>query len=144
MKRPRDIEQFLNEYDGDDEDNLSATDNIRFHYNILRCKPDGLLIDELHKQWRGDYDTLEDRHGFIQWLFPIREQGMNYSAQPLQLHEIAAMRSDPAIINRVYTSYELMLDFYGLALLDRDSGRLGRTTNYQERYEHLCCRWYAI
>ena len=30
---------------------------------------------------------LEREHGFIQWLFPIREAGLNLQAQPLQLHE---------------------------------------------------------
>ena len=30
---------------------------------------------------------LEDHHGFIQWLFPIREHGMNFQSQELQLHE---------------------------------------------------------
>jgi hypothetical protein len=34
-----------------------------------------LKIDELHEKWWGDYEALEREHGYIQWLFPIREDG---------------------------------------------------------------------
>ncbi len=47
-----------------------------------------MLIDEIHKEWWGDYRLLEYRHGYIQWLFPIREQGLNYQAQKLNQREI--------------------------------------------------------
>lgn len=47
-----------------------------------------MLIDEIHKQWSGKYDLLEFRHGYIQWLFPIQERGLNWYAQELQSHEI--------------------------------------------------------
>ena len=33
-------------------------------------------------------NKIESHHGFIQWIFPIREIGMNSNASPLQLHEI--------------------------------------------------------
>jgi hypothetical protein len=46
------------------------------------------LIDKIHKKWWGDYERLEYHHGFIQWLFPIRSQGMNDESQPLQIHEL--------------------------------------------------------
>ncbi len=134
-RTPHDIELFLAGYD--DEDNLSATDNVKFYSNEIRCRPDGLLIDELHEQWQGAYKTLEDHHGFIQWLFPIREAGMNYRAQPLQAHEVAAMKASELIVERVVRSYELMLDFYGMRLADRTSGRLDRADNYLARYSHL-------
>lgn len=31
--------------------------------------------------WFGDFELLERHHGYIQWLFPIRENGMNMVAQ---------------------------------------------------------------
>ena len=37
-----------------------------------------LKVDELHTQWWGDYETLEREHGYIQWLFPIREEGKTF------------------------------------------------------------------
>ena len=39
----------------------------------------------------GDYRTLELHHGYVQWLFPIHEEGMNHRAQVLQVHEREAM-----------------------------------------------------
>lgn len=59
-----------------------------------KCVPNNLTISELHAQyvvslrivlltdpssrfrWMGSYDILEREHGYIQWLFPIREQGI--------------------------------------------------------------------
>lgn len=65
---------------------------------------------------------------------------MNYQAQPLQLHERDTMRADSAIVNRVITSYRLMLDFYGMKLVSEDTGLLDRVTaprNYAHRYRNL-------
>ncbi|KAG8771677.1 hypothetical protein FRC15_003265 [Serendipita sp. 397] len=63
---------------------------------------------------------------------------MNSESQPLQLHEIHAMRADKAVINRVYGSYILMLSFYGITLLDFRTGLLSRSENYVSRYKNLC------
>lgn len=38
----------------------------------------GDLVEDIHKKWWYDYDLLEEHHGYIQWLFPIREHGMNW------------------------------------------------------------------
>jgi hypothetical protein len=51
---------------------------------------------------------------------------MNYESEPLQRHEIASMTSSPQIITRLIKSYEIMLDFYGMHLLNKDTGLLGR------------------
>ena len=53
---------------------------------ILRCLGD--LIEDIHANWKGNYTHLEVHHGYIQWLFPIREHGLNLDAQELQFHEI--------------------------------------------------------
>ncbi|KAG8899221.1 hypothetical protein FRB99_006852 [Tulasnella sp. 403] len=111
--------------------------NFRFHTNTLRCRPDNLTIDELHQQFWGDYDELEYGHGYIQWLFPIREHGMNYAAQPLQRHEIELMSGSKEIMRRVWTSYEMMLDFYGMRIVEPRTGLLERTENYRSRYRNL-------
>ena len=65
---------------------------------------------------------------------------MNWGAKPLQPHERDTMRADPAVIARVIKSYELMLDFYGMQLLDQDTGLLSRSLpprNYAARYTNL-------
>ena len=48
----------------------------------------GDLIEAIHTNWKKDYTRLEWHHGYIQWLFPIRERGLNWQAQELQSHEI--------------------------------------------------------
>ncbi|KAJ7095760.1 opioid growth factor receptor conserved region-domain-containing protein [Mycena belliarum] len=136
---PRDVQDFLASYPHTPSDPaLSA--NLRFYTNAARCRPDNLLIEEIHDQWHGDYEKLERRHGFIQWLFPIREHGMNYESQPLQAHEIAAMRADPRVLARLLASYALMLDFYGMRLVDAETGAVDRALpprNYKARYANL-------
>ncbi|KAG7088309.1 hypothetical protein E1B28_012319 [Marasmius oreades] len=133
---PRDVQEFLNGYpDGTDDRTLTA--NLEFYMNERRCRPDYLRIDELHDQWWENYDVLEYNHGFIQWLFPIREHGMNFQSQPLQLHEIESMKANPAVVNRIKKSYALMLDFYGMKLVSEETGCISRSTTFKARYENL-------
>ncbi|KAF9267319.1 hypothetical protein L218DRAFT_894462 [Marasmius fiardii PR-910] len=133
---PRDVQEFLDGYpDVADDRNLTA--NLKFYTNERRCRPDNLRIDELHEQWWGDYDVLEYNHGFIQWLFPIREHGMNFQSQPLQLHERETMKADVDVISRLKRSYELMLDFYGMKLISNETGQISRSTEFKVRYKNL-------
>ncbi|KAJ3567042.1 hypothetical protein NP233_g6618 [Leucocoprinus birnbaumii] len=139
MSIPRDVREFIDEYPGVGDD-PNASENLLFYSNALRCRPDNHLIDEIHDQWLGDYRKLEYKHGFIQWLFPIREHGMNWESQPLQLHEIETMKANPEIMSRIVKSYELMLDFYGMRLLSQETGLLGRVLpprNFEARYRNL-------
>jgi len=136
---PRDVQEFLDEYpDAEDDETLSA--NLEFYSNRRRCRPDNILIDEIHEQWRGEYSKLEYKHGFIQWLFPIQEYGMNYESQPLQRHEIAVMKADEDIVARVLRSYRMMLDFYGMDLSSSETGLIKRVepaSKGTERYRNL-------
>jgi hypothetical protein len=45
-------------------------------------------------------------------------------AQVLQLHEAKAIRADQKCLARVQRSYEMMVDFYGLKLVDRETGSI--------------------
>eukprot|EP00048_Salpingoeca_helianthica_P013761 m.207087 g.207087 ORF g.207087 m.207087 type:complete len:235 (-) comp15539_c0_seq2:20-724(-) len=132
----RDIEDYLANYPGQRLRNRSLTENVRFYRNEAVCFPNRLFIDDLHREWFGAYDTLEYEHGYIQWLFPIHEPGMNSFAQVLQRHEAEVFRTDPAIRTRVVRSYELMLDFYGFRL-DAASGALTPTPAHAERFRNL-------
>jgi hypothetical protein len=72
--------------------------------------------------------------------FPIQEHGMNWESQPLQKHEREEMRRDPEIVQRVLRSYTLMLDFYGMRLVDSKTGLVDRALpprNYATRYRNL-------
>ncbi|KAJ3932516.1 MAG: opioid growth factor receptor conserved region-domain-containing protein [Lentinula lateritia] len=136
---PSDIQEFLESYPNGSDDR-SLSDNLQFYSNRLRCRPDNLLVEQIHERWIGDYDKLEYKHGFIQWLFPIREYGMNYESQPLQPHELEALKSDPYAISRIIASYKLMLDFYGMRLVSLETGEVGRSLaprNYMARYKNL-------
>jgi hypothetical protein len=123
----RDAERYRLGYPGQEaEEDPRAAQNEEFYANQRRCQPDRMLIDDLHAQWFGQSARLERGHGFIQWLFPIREPGMNYQAAPLTLREATAMREQPAVRQRLLKSYELMLDFYGMRLADAETGEVGR------------------
>ena len=72
--------------------------------------------------------------------FPIQEEGHNDAAQVLQRHEIAAMRANQEILNRVLDSYRLMLDFYGMRLVSAETGQLAPVEpaeKFEQRYENL-------
>ncbi|XP_029451503.1 opioid growth factor receptor-like protein 1 isoform X4 [Rhinatrema bivittatum] len=62
--------------------------NLRFYLNKIPLKPDGVYIEEILNKWKGDYDKLEHNHTYIQWLFPLREQGLNFYAKELTAYEI--------------------------------------------------------
>ena len=80
---------------------------------------------------------MEDHHGYIQWLFPIHEQGLNFSAQKLMRHEAKAIRENDQLRARIIKSYELMLDFYGMVLEDKKTGKISRSKNFRPRYDNL-------
>lgn len=132
----KDTEQYRNEYPGL-EDDESITCNLRFYRNELASEPRGGLVEDIHRRWMHDYDLLERHHGYIQWIFPIREHGMNYQAKPLQRHEMVAIREDPACRARVVQSYRMMLDFYGFKLVDEASGAVARADNWKPRFHNL-------
>lgn len=65
---------------------------------------------------------------------------MNYESMPLQPHEIDLMKSNPQILERVLSSYRLMLDFYGMRLVSSETGLIERSLpprNYEARYRNL-------
>lgn len=112
--------------------------NLDFHLNIIPSVPDGALLEDIHAHWWDDHDKLERHHGYIQWIFPIREHGMNDRAQPLTVHEASEIRSSEEAKARVLQSFRMMLGFYGMTL-KRDGGNyaFGRTSDFSRRYGHL-------
>eukprot|EP01012_Entosiphon_sulcatum_P035375 TRINITY_DN4489_c0_g2_i1.p1 TRINITY_DN4489_c0_g2~~TRINITY_DN4489_c0_g2_i1.p1 ORF type:complete len:234 (+),score=69.12 TRINITY_DN4489_c0_g2_i1:76-777(+) len=132
----RDVQEYRAGYPGK-KDDLSRTDNLLFYQNKLRCRPDNKLVEEIHKDWWGNLRVLEAKHGYIQWLFPIRERGVNAAAQELQPHEAKAIMADPAAMQRVQRSYEMLLDFYGMRLSDPATGAIARSDRWKECYRNL-------
>uniref|UniRef100_A0AAY4D4R4 Opioid growth factor receptor (OGFr) conserved domain-containing protein n=1 Tax=Denticeps clupeoides TaxID=299321 RepID=A0AAY4D4R4_9TELE len=110
--------------------------NLRFYLNKIPLVPDGIYVEEILTKWRGDYDQLEHNHTYIQWLFPLREQGLNFFAQELTQDEIKEFQSTREAKRRFLMAYTIMLDFFGIKLVDK-SGNVARAANWQDRFRHL-------
>ncbi|KAK9966495.1 hypothetical protein ABG768_003603, partial [Culter alburnus] len=111
--------------------------NLEFYRGKINSSPDDVHIDEFHQQWKGRYDWLEDCHSYIQWLFPIQEPGMNWRAHVLSKKEIKLFRKDEEVKRKLVESYKLMLDFYGIRLVDETTGEVERADNWEERFSNL-------
>ncbi|EGD80764.1 hypothetical protein PTSG_01353 [Salpingoeca rosetta] len=113
-----DLARFRSPSYGAGQDSQTRTKNLDFYCNRIPSQPNGDLIDAIHSTWLHKHALLEEHHGYIQWLFPLHEAGVNGLAQVLQRPELEQMRRDPKIRIRVQRSFELMLDFYGFVLED--------------------------
>ncbi|XP_017566185.2 opioid growth factor receptor-like [Pygocentrus nattereri] len=119
------------------EDDEREMFNLRFYQNKIPSRPDDLYIRDFPRYWFRDYKKLENTHSYIQWLFPIQEQGVNHCAHVLTQKEIKFFRKDDELKRRLLKSYRLMLDFYGIKLLDENTGKVGHAENWRERFENL-------
>ncbi|KAM9527907.1 opioid growth factor receptor isoform 1-T1 [Guaruba guarouba] len=111
--------------------------NLRFYKNKTRFLPQGLFIENLLESWWGNYEVLEENHSYIQWLFPLREPGMNWLAKPLTCREIQAFKKSKEVMQRFIRAYQLMLGFYGIVLINEETGELKRAENWAERFQNL-------
>ncbi|KAI5093623.1 opioid growth factor receptor [Silurus meridionalis] len=122
--------------DDEDEDDNDLP-NIKFYRNQIHFVPDGVNIEEFHKTWSKDYDRLEYVHSYIQWLFPIPEKGMNYLSSELSPKEAKLFCTDEEVRRRLLVSYKIMLDFYGIQLVNEETGEVQRAENWSERFDNL-------
>lgn len=111
--------------------------NLSFYKNEIAFVPHGVFIETLLSSWADKYETLEENHSYIQWLFPLREHGMNWRARPLTCQEIQAFRKSKEVMDRFIRAYKLMLGFYGINLVNEETGELERAENWRERFENL-------
>lgn len=119
------------------QDESTKRKNIEFYKNEISSVPSGDKIDTILRDWKGNYSKLEIHHGYIQWLFPLPERGLNLEAQPLQPEEAKFLRTDANAQRRLVSAYRMMLDFYGIELVDETTGKLQRAANWKERLDHL-------
>uniref|UniRef100_A0A7N8XRD4 Opioid growth factor receptor 2 n=1 Tax=Mastacembelus armatus TaxID=205130 RepID=A0A7N8XRD4_9TELE len=96
-----------------------------------------VYINDFHNKWKGDYDKLEFVHTFIQWLFPLREPGMNSWASTLTKEEIQEFLASSIAMENLLKSYKLMLDFYGIKLCDEKTGKVEKASNWEDRFNNL-------
>ncbi|XP_044519810.1 opioid growth factor receptor isoform X1 [Gracilinanus agilis] len=134
----QDMQRYRRQYPGlTDEESNDEMLNLQFYKNEITFSPNGHYIEDILKNWRKDYDRLEDNHSYIQWLFPLRERGVNWHAKPLTLREIEEFKKSADVMKRFVQAYELMLDFYGIELENRETGKVRKADNYQERFRNL-------
>jgi hypothetical protein len=121
---------YVNHYPDDDTEHTS---NVDFYAGRIPAPTHGGYIDEILKNWFGNYDLLEERHNYIQFLFPIRETGMS-SVPPLSKNESIEFQKSKELQAKLVQSFQLMLDFYGMQYVD---GVFGRSKEYKECYDNL-------
>ncbi|XP_051967431.1 opioid growth factor receptor-like protein 1 [Xyrauchen texanus] len=137
--RVRDVDNVKDDDDDDDDEEDDEEDlyNLRFYQGQRRSVPDDVHIHDFHKEWHADYNRLERVHSYIQWLFPLQEPGMNWDAHVLTKKEIKLFREDENAKNNLVKSYKLMLDFYGIELVNESTGEVTHAPNWQDRFRNL-------
>ncbi|XP_045931956.1 opioid growth factor receptor-like [Micropterus dolomieu] len=111
--------------------------NLNFYLGKTASKPDGVYIHIFHNEWHGRYEELEYVHTYIQWLFPLKEPGMNSEASPLTKEEVEGFLRNSTAKENLLKSYQLMLDFYGIELCDETTGKVQRARNWRDRFNNL-------
>mmetsp|Transcript_10410 Transcript_10410/g.13629 ORF Transcript_10410/g.13629 Transcript_10410/m.13629 type:complete len:133 (-) Transcript_10410:38-436(-) len=116
-----DCQNYLDGYPGLEEPPLEQQrNNLDFYLGLRESVPDGAKVDVVLETYYGNYNLLEQHHGYIQWIFPIREHGMNREAFPLTAQEAIKIRESPEAMARILKAYYMMLDFYGINLINEE------------------------
>ncbi|KAM9341955.1 opioid growth factor receptor [Pholidichthys leucotaenia] len=139
MRAAKDMQNYRRGYPNltDEECSEEKMNNLQFYLNKCPSAPDDVYIDSFLKEWKNDYKRLERVHSYIQWLFPLREPGVNYMASELTKKEIEAFKKNEDAKRRLIESYELMLGFYGIRLVNKETGEVKRAENWKERFGNL-------
>ncbi|XP_015737080.1 opioid growth factor receptor isoform X1 [Coturnix japonica] len=137
----RDLQRYRHRYpdliESETDDEEEDMWNLSFYKNEIAFMPHGLHIENLLESWWDNYEVLEENHSYIQWLFPLREHGMNFRAKPLTCLEIEALKKSEEVMERFIRAYRLMLRFYGIILVNQETGELERAENWNERFVNL-------
>ncbi|XP_028308352.1 opioid growth factor receptor [Gouania willdenowi] len=139
MRAAKDMQNYRRGYPNltDEECSEDKMNNLHFYLNKFPSSPDDIYIESFLKEWKNDYKRLERVHSYIQWLFPLREPGVNYMASELTKKEIEAFKTNEDAKRRLVESYELMLGFYGIRLINKETGDVKRADNWKERFGNL-------
>jgi len=96
-----------------------------------------ITVDEMLAK-RGNYQWLEQKHHFMQWLFPKATNGVSGACAPTLTSRAAkALAADPACSSRVMNAYRMILDFWGLELLDEETGAVRKGPHCAERFRNI-------
>ncbi|MBW4683081.1 MAG: hypothetical protein KME19_23800 [Microcoleus vaginatus WJT46-NPBG5] len=86
--------------------------------------------------WSWNYQNLENKHDYIQWLFPLQERSRYNRKAPILNDEIIQeFRSNKILRIHLLKSLNVMLGFYGLECLNPESEdiEITRSDAYSER-----------
>lgn len=109
--------------------------NFDFYSRRIKGKPlDD--IDTIHEKYFGQYDFLEENNLYMEWLFPIYgSAGLNPQTKPLSIQEAELLKNDIHCSIRVVKSYKLMLNYFGMKLVNDATGEIGRDPHiWEARY----------
>ncbi|XP_078093028.1 uncharacterized protein LOC144508663 isoform X2 [Mustelus asterias] len=139
----KDLQRYRHGYpDLDDKVRNHDNTNFKFYMNEKPSQPDEWTIEEMITNWRGKYDQLERNHSYIQWLFPLREPGMNWYAKELTKREIELFKESSVAKRRLIEAYKMMLDFYGIKLVNVKTGAVKRANHWKQRFSNLNLRMH--
>jgi len=109
--------------------------NFDFYSRMMKGSPleD---IDSIHEKYFALYDFLEENNLYMEWLFPIYgSAGLNPQTKPLAIQEAEHLKNDIHCSIRVVKSYKLMLNYFGMKLVNDVTGEIGRDPQiWEARY----------
>ena len=116
-----------------------STSLVRLYTNKTPLLPDGIYLDHIHKKWEGHYNLLEKHHCFIQWLFRTQKLTFHNPKAPYLTPNVARAKAAILIVREDFLkSYHIMLDFYGMRLIDKARGIIIRNPrNRKEQYHNV-------
>lgn len=95
----------------------------------------GRLLSHVHQY---SFESLERHHDYIQWLFPLGEPSSANPAAPLLTSaDIAAFTADESLRTALLRSFRLMLEFYGLELVEDGDTVTVRQGDFFDEYSRI-------
>ena len=91
----------------------SSSEIIQFYLGA-HVHPDGYVINEI---WNWSDLEINDKHSFIQWLFPLNVASQASSNSPiLSKKDIGQFRNESELKGRLLSSFAMMLRFFGFEM----------------------------
>jgi len=111
-----------------------------YDFYSLKCKGKPLgTVDAIYEKYFAQYTFLEENNNYMEWLFPIYgSAGLNPTTKPLSLQEAILIKNNIHCSIRVVKSYKMMLNFFGMKLVNDLTGEVGREPEvWESRYCYL-------
>jgi hypothetical protein len=88
--------------------------------------------------WKFNDEELEGYHTYIQWLFPLEvPSAINFAAPILDAGVISQFRKSAELQARLLKSFELMLKFYGLEVIESEGEiQVTKSSDYAVKKEN--------